>query len=121
MDGRFPMSGATAGAVGGNDSHMHTYTDIASHTHTIQAVGATSDSKGDHSHGLDVGTSYTGGSTARKNWGGSTWSTNSSGSHTHSVSIGARNTDLAGVSPATTNAPNIAMPPYKEVIFCKKN
>lgn len=121
MDDRFPMSGATAGAVGGNNTHTHTYTDMPSHSHTIASASVTSEDKGSHTHSLDVGTSYTGGSTSRKNWGGSTWTTDSGGSHTHSISISARSTDSAGVSPASTGAPNIALPPYKEVVFCKKN
>ena len=120
MDDRFPMSGATAGAVGGNNTHTHTYTDMPAHTHTIAQIVVTTEEKGSHTHSISTG-SGSGGSSMTKTYGNTTWGTNSGGSHTHAVTIAARNTDSTGVSPASTNAPSITMPPYKEVIFCKKN
>lgn len=119
MDDRFPMSGATAGAVGGNNTHTHAYSDMPSHTHTIAQSTITSEDKGSHTHTIPIGTSLSGGSTMTKTYGNSTWGTNSGGAHTHTLTILARNTDSTGVS-ASTSVQNIAMPPYQEVIFCKK-
>jgi hypothetical protein len=120
LDDRFPMSGAAAGAVGGNNSHTHSYTDMPTHTHTITGTTVTSEDKGSHTHSINTGTALSGGSDMTKTYGNSTWGTSSGGSHTHGVSIGARTTDTTGGT-ASTDAPNVALPPYQEVVFCKKN
>ena len=121
LDDRIPMSGSASGAGGGNPNHTHSYTDMPTHSHVILGQSATTSSNGGHQHTLSTGSPYSGGSTATKNWGGSTWRTNDSNDHTHSVTIAARDTESTGVSPASTGNANVGLPPYQEVVFCKKN
>jgi hypothetical protein len=120
MDDRFPLAAAASGTVGGNAAHTHTYSQFPAHTHSIASQAVTSDSKGSHTHNVTAKSSGGGGSQVMaKTYGNSTVSTTSAGSHSHTVSIPARTTNSTGVS-AVTNAANVGLPPYQELIFCKK-
>lgn len=119
LDDRFPMSASIHGQVGGNSVHSHNYTEMPAHTHTIDAVYLDSESKGSHSHNITAKSAGGGsGAAIGKTFGNTTVASTSAGNHDHTITIPARNTDSTGGSASTNAASNL--PPYKEVIFCKK-
>lgn len=121
LDGKFPRGAATAGGTGGASSHSHTYTGIHQHTHSVAQQALSVTSAGAHTHPVKTKTSAGGGVNALARYGGnSTWNTQSAGAHSHTVTIPSRSTDSTGASPATTASASV-LPPYQEVLFCKKD
>ena len=121
LDGRFPYGSATSGAVGGYASHKHTYTDVMKHYHVVAAQSLTLSSGGSHSHVVTSRNNSGGSSDALAVYGGdSSKGTSSNGSHTHSVTRPAYDVNSAGTASAeTSEASNL--PPYQEMVFCKKD
>jgi hypothetical protein len=127
LDGNFPR-GATAGVTspllsGGATSHTHTYSQVPAHTHSIAQIDITTSSNGSHSHKYDYqsGSSGTGLSLTGSASSSSTVTTNSGGSHTHTITVPAATTGASGSVSTGTSSSASSLPPYKEVVFCKKD
>jgi hypothetical protein len=127
LDGRFPK-GAPAGIItplnsGGASTHTHTYSQVSAHSHTIadQTFNTSSDGSHKHTFTFQSGSSGSGLSLTASSSASSSVSTGSGGSHSHSITFPATTTATAGsVSTATSSAAS-SMPPYQEVVFCKKD
>ena len=120
MDGRFPRGAETAGAAGGADTHSHAYTAVHAHTHDVTSKTVTLASAGGHTHGVVLRKTTGGSSSGLAMYGGNdTYGANAGGDHTHLVTIPTGSTQSAGTSAATGSASSV--PPYQEMVFCKKD
>jgi RHS repeat-associated protein len=122
LDGKFPRGAAVYGTTGGVSTHLHSFSQVPSHSHADGTL--TLSSSGSHSHGytyFSSGHSLTGtylqGTTNTTNPRSSSIAVSQSGSHTHTLS---GQTDSWG-SGATVNT-NLAsnLPPYQEVPYAQK-
>lgn len=124
MEGFFPR-GADADqwenfVDGGSAEHEHVLPHVIAHTHDVDAVAVSTDTGGNHNHSFTV---KGGGSTAELAYDGSytTWvnMTAEHGSHSHTATIPAHNTQNHGGSPATSE-PADSLPPYRKYVFCER-
>lgn len=122
LDDRFAkgVTGGTAQATGGSQTHSHTYsaTDIISHSHTVPAQSLTSISTFGHQHSLRVGNSGPVTGLYKEGSGGSI-SSDTNGSHNHTASA-TNDTELTGTVSPTTDSAN-GEPPHELVIWCQKD
>lgn len=134
LDSRFPV-GAPAGKTGsgdlttvGSSTHTHTYTDVVAHSHTVPSVVASTNNTGSHSHNLKEYNAVSGTGGIADNGSIATESTGTAGSHSHTFTYPEHTTDTtkrssddaSGVVTGTSGSVS-NLPPYKTVIFCKKN
>ncbi len=127
MDGRFPK-GAPSGISsplnsGGVATHYHTYSQIPAHTHSIPAMNVTTPSDGSHSHNFPFSTlaSGTGIASQTSATASDMRETSSGGAHTHTFTYPAFSTGSSGGSASANSSTASSLPPYAEVIFCKKD
>lgn len=105
FDGKFLMGAAAYGSAGGSDTHTHTDT---GHSHTAT-----------HTHGAGTLATGNGSYAGETSYNTPPTDTSPTALHTHTMS----GTSAAG-SVATTQVPLVSgstLPPYIEVIFCKKD
>jgi hypothetical protein len=115
LDGKLPRGAASySGTPFGTSTHSHVYTDVIAHTHAVGSLTVTTD--GAHTHNLywydasgDWGKSYKA--------GGSTDNTYTSGIHNHTISGCTASTGSA--SPSSSSSSHV--PPYRNMIFCKRD
>lgn len=130
LDSRFPRGATTYGATGGADSHGHTgIADTTGsgggHSHTFGPVTSSTDGSHTHTGTTDVFTASMsvtvpgGASAASSHTHGFT--TGSSGSHTHTVSgsTASQANHTHSYTPDVNDSGNL--PPYINVIYCKKD
>ncbi len=104
MDGRFPRGSQNYGTTGGSGTH--------SHSGSIGWVGG-------HQHLVEGGTAYT-----TENWA-KVWTrfgnnyVASRGDHSHHFS--AWSSSAGGHSHGLAINPESHLPPYRDIVFCKKN
>jgi hypothetical protein len=127
LDGKFVKQADAAEWTGldsgGALTHLHEMTEVVNHSHSVAAQsGIVSNTEGNHNHnysvrlgeGVDVrGFEYSQVSTAYSN-------TSGGGSHTHSISIPAYDSDDTGSNPANTDVASSLMTYYK-LRACKKD
>jgi len=128
FDGRF-LEGATApGGIGGSATHTHAMDhthDLSNHTHT----GTTNQGGVDHTHTGWTG-SATGGAAGFSGggWAGSWLSHNHSFTtdgasaylHTHDFTTGPPSVNLTGPASTSTTGASSSIPPFYDVLFCRK-
>ena len=127
LDGKFPK-GAPAGqysplGTGGATTHTHTYSQVPAHAHTIPQMNTTTGGNGGHDHTFvfQSGSSGSGLSLTTSSSSSGSVSTGSGGDHTHTINYAATNTESSGGVASATSSAASSMPPYKEVVFCKKD
>lgn len=127
MDGKFPR-GAAPGvwsglADGGAASHTHTLSTVISHTHNIAEATFNLGYGGEHNHGFLRFSSSGGYNTVAafgKHYTPVYVNTGSGAAHTHAVTIPTHNTSNSGSATVTT-AGTDNLPPYVNLLFCKKS
>jgi hypothetical protein len=127
LDGKFPK-GAPSGVSsplnsGGASTHYHVYSQVPAHTHSVPQLDATSDSSGNHSHSFAFATlaSGTGIGSQGAASAGDPVATSQDGTHTHTFSYPLMTTGSSGGSASANSSTVSSLPPYKEVVFCKKD
>lgn len=119
LDNRIPLAANTPGESGGTVQHKHVYDEIVQHYHSVSSSTVSLSTIGTHSHVLNR-RGNAGSQTAPAIYGGTgTEATTTGGAHTHSVVVLGRATDYAGAASAETELGS-TLPPYQEVVFCKK-
>ncbi len=116
------VDAADIGATGGAITHNHVFTVNREHYHLVNSVQATGvTDPGNHGHSFDV-ESGSGGNTELEIVSNTTGviNTTTDGDHSHDVTIPTLDTDSVGTASPTTTT-NSSEPPYKEVVFCKKD
>ena len=134
LDGKFPI-GADALKTGQNDlvvwgfaTHMHTYSDVGVHSHTVLNIPLTASDRSSHNHVVyeyDAGSGL--GILDAVSGSPEPLTTTFAGSHSHNFTYGAHNTSstkntlgASGVDTGETDTVD-TMPPYAEVVFCRKD
>lgn len=127
IDGKF-MKGAPVGvwsglASGGASAHVHGVDDLINHTHNISAQ-TTKDTEyaGNHNHAFDQ-RSGAGGSTLpyfQTNTSETNIYTDNNGSHSHTFQLPAHDTEDTGQSDAESES-GAQLPPYREMLLCRKD
>jgi hypothetical protein len=128
FDGRFLRGASSAGGSGGADSHTH---DIA-HTHGMGGHthgGTTADGGVDHTHSGETSGIHRGLDFVLKSDGGHvsnhthvfTTGGASAYVHSHGFTTGGPSTSSTEGSSTTTRGSASSLPPYFDVLFCRKN
>lgn len=130
----YVLRGATSGVTsndatktGGADTHTLSASEMPYHRHSIPALSGTASSTGSaHTHTISNVLNFSGnsGSNAMYSTGwaalkASSFSTNSTGAHSHNVSTTANNTGYEGGTNGTTQAHN-NLPNYKSVYMWER-
>jgi len=108
----------------GTGTHSHDLPDLIAHAHNIPETEGSTDFEDDHDHD-DIRYVYGGTGTSWRFAGGTssdqtTISTGYAGEHQHSVVFPERtSTDVGDVAPVTDEADHT--PPYKKLVFCRKD
>lgn len=120
LDDKFPMGASSSGQSGGAVSHSHTYTSILTHYHSVSGGTITLSDSGTHTHWVAGKSAASGGDGMLVGYGGSNVATLSEGGHSHTATASSVTTGSTGVITPSTSTSN-HLPPYQEVVFCKKD
>jgi hypothetical protein len=120
LDGRFPRAAAVHGTTGGVSTHTHSYTSMVQHYHTLVIGSVSLPSAGSHTHTVKVKSGSGSLSALAVFAGNTTVGTYQVGAHTHTLTIPDIFTGTIGVESPATNSASL-LPPYKEVVFCRKS
>lgn len=124
LDEKFalPAIEAESGQTGGAETHSHTYSQFVEHYHTDPELsGIGTNSGGNHTHSVGTERTGSGGNPLADHFSSSlSHTTGSTGNHSHTVTILEADTDVAGVASPSTSSDN-HLPPYRDVVWCKKN